>query len=86
MFDREEYAIVRLARPQRASRATQSKSAWTSRLTALVIAVSKIWRSIDVPIDGVVKEESTLSSASGFELYRTTKVLTGCGSAGRARL
>ena len=62
------------------------KMTWDDGEGNTVTAVSKTWRSIDVPIDGVVKEESTLSSASGFELSRTSKVLIGCGSAGRACL
>ena len=44
-----------------------------------VIAREKTWRSIDVPVDGVVKEEQVVSAVSGQEIFRKALVLVAHG-------
>ena len=44
-----------------------------------VVMTEKVWRCIDVPVDGVVKEESTVGTKSGQEIFRKSILLVGQG-------
>jgi len=44
-----------------------------------VVASEKTWRSIDIPVDGVVKEEQVVRAGSGLEVFRKAIVLVAHG-------
>ena len=56
---------------------------WFGRMLRLeqdgvpVVISSKTWHCIDVPVDGLVKEETVYSTAEGQEFHRASKVLIG---------
>ncbi len=44
-----------------------------------VVVNEKVWRCIDVPVDGVVKEESAVGTESGQDIFRKSILLVGHG-------
>ena len=56
-----------------------TKGTWEMGDGSDVLMTAKTWRCIDVPIDGVVKEEWSYRSASGQEFSRTSKILIAFG-------
>ena len=58
-----------------------SRGSWEIGGGGDVVMTTKTWRSIDVPIDGLVKEESVVRAmATGQEISRSTKVLLAFGN------